>query len=86
MKTEWNDLGVKLSEPILQTLKDLNFIKTTPVQVYFNLLFDLRFWRNKRFVLFFFRLHVYLYCYRRKMCVLKQLQVQEKRWHSSFPS
>lgn len=43
MKTEWNDLGVKLSEPILQTLKDLNFIKTTPVQVYFNLLFDLRF-------------------------------------------
>lgn len=32
MKTEWNDLGVKLSEPILQTLKDLNFIKTTPVQ------------------------------------------------------
>ena len=33
MKTEWNELGVKLSEPILQTLKELNFIKTTPVQV-----------------------------------------------------
>jgi hypothetical protein len=36
MKTEWNELGVKLSEPILQTLKELNFIKTTPVQVFID--------------------------------------------------
>ena len=33
MKTSWNKLGVQLSEPILRTLKELNFKETTPVQV-----------------------------------------------------
>ena len=33
MKTGWNDLGVKLSLPILKTLKELEFKNTTPVQV-----------------------------------------------------
>lgn len=33
MKTDWNELGVKLSEPILQALKGLGFKETTPVQV-----------------------------------------------------
>lgn len=36
MKTSWTELGVSLSEPILQTLKELSFKETTPVQVEFN--------------------------------------------------
>jgi len=32
MDTCWQKLGVKLSAPIIKTLKDLNFTKTTPVQ------------------------------------------------------
>ena len=34
METSWEKLpGVKLSRPVLQTLKELGFKKTTPVQV-----------------------------------------------------
>lgn len=41
MEKGWNKLSVRLSEPVLKTLKELDFKETTPVQVVYFALFSM---------------------------------------------